>query len=293
VSLHPGGGSLPLPSPLDLPATLHSGQAFQWRWAGPWAHCPLGDLLVAVRTEGPALCFRCPPGREEETARLLARYFRLEDDLSAVQRALSQDPVLARAVDAFPGLRLIRQGVWPALLAFLLSPASNIPRIERHLEDLAQAFGRPLALDLEGERLVRHTLPEPPALAEAGEALLRRMGLGWRARWVAETARRVAEGSVDLSALEALPTGEARRRLTALPGVGEKVAECVLLYGLGRTDAFPVDLWVRRALLECYFSGRRPTDHALTLWGRERWGALAGWAQTYLYHARRTRGPLC
>lgn len=293
MRLERGGGLLPLPDPLDLPATLHSGQAFRWRWRGLWAHAPLGDLPVAVRVEGSALRFRCPPGREEEAARLLHGYFRLEDDLPAVQGALRRDPALARAVDAFPGLRLIRQGTWPALLAFLLSPASNIPRLERHLEDLARTFGRPAGLDLEGERLVRFTLPTPADLAEAGEARLRRLGLGWRARWVAETARRAAEGTVDLAALDALPTEAARRGLTALPGVGEKVAECVLLYGLGRTDAFPVDLWVRRALLECYFPGQRRTDAALTRWGRQRWGPLAGWAQLYLYHARRTRGPLC
>ncbi|MDR7406589.1 MAG: hypothetical protein QN199_07390, partial [Armatimonadota bacterium] len=128
------------------------------------------------------------------------------------------------------------------------------------------------------------------AVAEAPDRMLREALLGYRAAYLREVARRVAWGDLDLDRLRTIPTEEARRALLDLPGVGEKVADCVLLFGLGHRATFPVDVWVRRAVEELYFGGRSRSVRDIRAWALDRFGQLAGLAQQHLYHYARTCG---
>jgi N-glycosylase/DNA lyase len=276
---------LPLKQPLDLESSLESGQAFRWRRRGGWWEGVLGWELVWLRQGPGRLEYRTDWEPPEAIAPALLRYFRLDDDLPAIQRSLSWDPRVAEAVRRHPGLRLLRQEPWECLVSFICSSNSNIPRITGTIEGLCQAFGRPVELG----RRRRFTFPTPEALAGAGQKALERLGLGYRAGYVARTAQIIAGGSLTLEALREAPYEEAKRALLALPGVGEKVADCVLLFSLEKLEAFPVDVWVRKALRE-YPEARKVKDAKLAAWARERFGPRAGYAQQYLFHRRRREG---
>jgi N-glycosylase/DNA lyase len=291
---------LPLPAgeALDLEATLRCGQAFRWRRAGEWWYGPhaggslalrLVDGAVEVRTAG------CTRGPEE-----LRRFLDLDRPLTALAGQLGAgDPSLARAATACRGLRLLRQDPWECLLAFICSQNSHIPKIEASLERLASRWG--VAHAWAGGPTV-HTLPSAAATAEIPLEALASTGLGYRCRYVRESARRVADG-LDLEGLRGLPYEAALSALLSLPGVGRKVADCVLLFALDQPAAFPVDVWVRRALHRRYPAELAAHDpslagrceralsageyESLVRFARNRWGEHAGYAQQWLFHNQR------
>jgi N-glycosylase/DNA lyase len=214
----------------------------------------------------------------------LQSYFRLDDDINAIYGEISQDKRVADMVARYPGLRVLRQEPWECLIAFICSANSNIPRIAQNMEKLASHYGSPIALD----GAVRHAFPTPVQLAEAGEMELRALGLGFRAPYVAQAALLVANGELDLDWLVRLPYADAKVRLMECPGVGPKVADCVLVFSLEKLEAFPIDVWVRRALGEWYFPGQKvPPDRVLLEWAQHHFGRYAGYAQQYLFHGRR------
>ena len=277
---------LPVSQPLDLAATLQSGQAFRWRPQGEAWSGFIGGEPMALRQVAGGVEVRCADGTREAMPAALWRYLRLDDDLPAIYRRLGRDPLLAESVERHWGLRLLRQDPWECLVAFICSTQSNIPRIARTQEALADALGRTTTLD----GIARNAFPTPEAVAGAGEDRLRRLGLGYRAAFVAGTAEAVARGGVDLDGLRSAPYDDARARLMALPGVGEKVADCVLLFSMEKLESFPIDRWVRRAVEERYFSGRTVPYATLASWARETFGPAAGYAQQYLFYGRRL-GP--
>jgi len=213
-------------------------------------------------------------------------YLRLDDDLESVYGEVAADKPLAEAIARYRGLRLLRQDPWECLASFVCSSVSNIPHISRTLQAVAEAYGEPVALD--GRWLYR--FPEARRIAEAGEEALRGLGLGFKARYVAQTASMVVEGWVDLASLRQATYEQARATLMKLPGVGEKVADCVLLFSLEKLEGFPIDRWVRRALVEWYRLPEKARYGELLSWAQERWGRHAGYAQQYLYHHRRLMG---
>lgn len=249
----------------------------------------------AIGAEGFAIS--SPPGRaEEETGlvrsssleELLTAYFDVSTDYDAlVENILRVDPALKEVVCGSAGLRILRQEPWETLVSFILSAHNNIPRIKRMVRHLCAAFGSPARWH--GKTV--YTFPTPPALADASVEDLRRLGLGFRARYVKKAARAVAAGYLDLAALAGLPTEAARKRLLALSGVGPKVADCVLLFSLGKTDVFPVDVWVKRALERLYFNGKPVPARALQDFAVRRFGDLSGLIQCYVYTWARARAP--
>ena len=173
-------------------------------------------------------------------------------------------------------------------MSFICSATNRIPRISANVEEMSSHFGRRLANDGDA----RHAFPQPGELAEAGERRLRDLGLGFRAKYLAPVARMVADGQVDLFALREADYSDGLEVLTSLPGVGDKVANCVLLFSLDKMEAFPVDVWVRRALQEWYGVDRKKklSDVDKRRWAQDYFGANAGYANQYLFHSRRLMG---
>ena len=272
--------------PLDLAHTLESGQAFRWRRDGAWHRGIVGPNVYLVREAPGGVEFESAPEPPEQTAEALRSYLRLDDDLAALYRRLRKDSRLREAIDAYGGLRLLRQEPWECLVAFVISVYSNIPRITGNIEDLCRRFGD--RIDAFGAEA--HAFPGPALLAEVGEAEFREMGLGFRARFLARLAGSVLERRLDLLALRRRSYADARSALLELYGVGDKVADCVLAFSLDQGDAFPVDVWVRRAVQESYFEGGKLTDRAVRLWAAEHFGRDAAYAQQYLFHRRRLLG---
>ena len=284
---------IPTTEPLDLANTLESGQAFRWMRESPprpeqWQRWFIGVLfgnVVRIRQVRKGIEFHCEPDDEAALAPSVRDYLRLRDDLEGICRSISLDDRINAAIAQYRGMRILRQDPWECLVSFICSATSNIPRIGANVEDMSTHFGCPIEVD----GRLRHTFPTPGELAVAGETRLRHLRLGFRAKYVAAVAGMVADGEVDLFALREAPYEEALDALTSLPGVGDKVANCVLLFSLDKLEAFPVDVWIRRALKEWYFSdtGKRPSDKDLRLWAQDYFGSFAGYANQYLFHRRR------
>lgn len=285
VRIDPAGGraSLPVRPPYDLQRTLRCGQAFGWEVDGTGATGLISGRIVRVQQTSDAIIVE---GLSEEPGlRNLRRYLGLDEPLADIERALAEDRVLRRVLPQSSGTALMRQDPWECLVSFITSAFNNIPKIELSLKHLARWFGTHVAGGI-------WTFPAPEQLAAARLWDLRRCALGYRAPYVREAARLVASGKVDLDKLDRTETGEARRILLALPGVGEKVADCMLLFAYGRGDAFPVDVWVKRAVERWYFRGRPKTEHQIREFAQRRFGSLAGYAQQHLFLSARTDARL-
>ena len=275
----------PVHKPLDLDATLQSGQAFRWRTDGEWFHGVVFGNIVKIRQRPGGIQFFSAPDDERDLEHPLRDYLGLQSDLDVIYASIAMDERVKAAVARYRGMRVLRQDPWECLVSFICSSASNIPRISRNVEDICSSFGRPVRLD----DPVRHTFPSPQKLAEAGEQRLRRLGLGYRAGYLAATAKVIADGKLDLMALREDPYEDALAALTELEGVGDKVANCVLLFSLDKLESFPVDVWVHRALQEWYLDGdaKKMSRLHMRLWARDYFGPYAGYANQYLFHDRR------
>jgi N-glycosylase/DNA lyase len=262
----------------DLRHTLESGQFFRWTREGDDYTVVRGLRLFRVRQE------RAELHAVGADAWFLQEFLALDHDLADVERRLRRDRKLWEALDFAPGLRLLRQDPWECTAAFILSIASNIPRITRNVADLARTYGSPLSL---GDLRAR-AFPRPGQIGD--EAGLRRLKLGFRAKYLHQAERLASAGL--LEEIAHLETEDAREALMVLPGVAEKVADCVLLFAYGRLGCFPIDTWIRRVMRDRFFRGRPVPDRAIRAFAQERWGDLAGYAQQYLYHwSRRTFRP--
>ena len=273
--------------PFDLASSLESGQAHRWRRSGEWYSGVIFGYLVHIRQDLFGVEYISNPTADATLEAILRSYFRLDDDIEAIYREITEDPRVAEMVSRYTGLRLLRQEPWECLVAFICSATSNIPRIASNMESMADAFGDPLTL---GEE-TRRTFPSPTRLAWGGEAVLRQLGLGFRAKYVAQATEAVAEGRLDLESLRSTPYGDAKAQLMELKGVGSKIADCVLAFSLDKLEAFPIDVWVRRALREWYFpDGKTIPDSALLEWSQSHFGRYGGYSQQYLFHGRRLGG---
>jgi len=274
--------------PLNLAATLESGQSHRWRREEDWYTGVVRGHFIQIRQTNDRIefCSQAGPKISKETSvvPLLERYFRLDDDLPAIYAEIRQDPKVADMVDRYPGLRLLRIEPWECLVSFICSANSNIARIHQNMEKLAETFGDPIAT---GDR-VEHAFPTPAQLGEAGEEELRRLGLGFRAPYVDKATRMVLDGRLDLAELIETPYPEAKTKLMECPGIGPKVADCIAVFSLDKLEAFPIDVWVRRALGEWYFPGQKPpADRVMLEWAQNHFGRYGGYAQQYLFHGRR------
>jgi N-glycosylase/DNA lyase len=287
--------------PLDLGITFTCGQIFRWWREGEWWCGTLGGTALGIRSTESGLEVRQTGvllGAEE-----IARFLALEDDLPLIYRRIGRDRAMRAAIGALPGLRILRQEPWECLAGFICSAWNNIPKIQGSTGFLCRRWGEPLPLVLDDREIVLHRFPAPERLASAAEAELREAALGFRAPNLLKAARMVAEGKLDLVELRRAPYQEALRTLRGVPGVGRKVADCILLFALDKPEAFPVDIWVWRVMRELYgrplrevlpeeppAGGAGPSERAyraIQAFAWRRWGRFAGYAQQYLFTARR------
>lgn len=201
-------------------------------------------------------------------------YFDLERDYFALRNEISREVVLAPACEFGKGIRILRQEPWEALCSFIISQCNNIPRIKGIVEKLCMLCGE--EVEFMGKKI--YSFPDAKSVALLSEKELEYLRAGYRAEYISEAARSVADGSIDLTHIMSLPTLDAKHELLTLSGVGEKVASCVLLFGLGKLDAFPVDVWMKKAIK--FFFGEGKFDYS-------RFGNLAGLTQQYMFHYMR------
>jgi len=288
-----------LPGGFDLQSTLESGQSYLWWRADGDDYgdgLPYGGgswYLTTTRAAGePAVVrVRQREGRVEwestiDADPVLRDRLRLSDDLDSIRAATPDDPLVEEAFDVFSGMRLVREPPFGTLISFICSAQMRVSRIHGMQQSLREAFGTPVRFD--GETV--HAYPTPEQLAAATEAELRELSLGYRAPYVKRTAEMVAAGTRPEDALEG-PYEQARETLTQFVGVGEKVADCVLLFSLGYLEAVPLDTWIRKTIAEYYPNCDRGSYAETSRAIRDRLGGeYAGYAQTYVFHHLRHGG---
>lgn len=272
-------------SDFDLAATLGSGQVFHWHQAGESFAGLIGDRPLVVSQPEPGVLHL-----SAGDADLARRYFALDHDLMEIRRTLpGDDEHLRRALEFAPGLRILRQPQWECLATFITSSLKQVAHIRQISLLLRRRFGVHVTT-AGGEDLFSY--PTPEALAGAGEAELRACGLGYRAKFLHQTAARIAEGAFDLEAVAQLDDAAAADKLCELSGVGPKIAQCALLFAWERLGVFPIDVWIERALREIYFAKARrpPSSKKLREFAWRHFGPYRGYAQQWVFHHARTGG---
>ncbi len=209
-------------------------------------------------------------------------FFDMKTDYASIKEQLKTDEVIIRATEIGSGIRILRQELWECLISFIVSQNNNIPRIKKIIESLCTNYGD--KLDFDGQEFYAFPTPEKLASAELEE--FKALGAGYRDEYISLAARSVASGKVDLKSISHLPTAEARKELLSLKGIGGKVADCILLFGMHRTEVCPHDVWVKRIFSEKYHieNINEKKGYALA-WSK--WGNYAGIAQQYLFFAER------
>jgi len=256
---------------------IDSAQCFLWTERdGKYGYVMNGKPVWLYKTEN---------GIEAEgdiDINTLRYYLDLDRDYGKVAMEYSHIPVARQAIEMFPGMRVMNQPVWEALITFILSANNNVTRIHTLTDALRTHFEQPEELKAQG----LYAFPTAEMLAGCTEEELRNLKMGYRAPFLIGTARRVLEG-FPLESLRDMPYEEAHKALVTLPGAGDKVAACVLLFGCGHTSAFPVDVWVDR-LLKSWFGVEVKSRTAMLREARKLLGSHAGLLQQFLFHAART-----
>lgn len=241
---------------LSLARTLESGQCFRWRREEPDGGEVIYRGIVGTRaarirqeTEGITLL-----DIKEADAPFWRNYFDAETDYEAILNRFSEDEILRRAVSENRGLRILRQEPFETLITFILSQNNNIPRIRGIVERLCIAVGEPIAAFGESSA-AEYGFPSARRLAEAAPSELEPIRAGFRTRYIMDAARKVADGTVDLSEVDRADYETGKAMLRRIVGVGEKVADCVLLFAYHKTEAFPSDVWIKRIMAEYYKNG--------------------------------------
>lgn len=270
---------------LNLSYTLECGQTFRWkRLEDGYYYGVAGTSFGRIKQTGRLFEVELS-GHATSEAEMRAdfeNYFGLNKDAEYQQitAALKMDEHIARAVNRYYGLRLLTQPAFEILISFILSANNNIPAVSRTVQAISKKYGQTLVLG----RYRGYTFPTPAQLLAAGEAeLAGELGAEYRAKYIVETTRQVAAQDFDFERLRDLPYDWAHGQLIAFPGVGRNVADWVLLFALGKHEAFPLDTWVTRAMETFYFKGQKTPPREIHKVAAAKWGDQAGYANEFLY----------
>lgn len=264
----------------DLAKSCNCGQAFRWRQhtdGESWL-CVVHSHAVKVSQTGDTVRINpCKRGQEG----LFIDYFDFERDYSAIEASIKRDKRLCVCLPGASGIHVFHQEPFEALISFITSANNNIKRISGIIERLCVLAGE--EIQFEGQKL--YTFPTAERIATLTEQQLKEIGAGYRAPYIISTAKIIADG-YELEKLRGMTTAAARKELLSFPGVGPKVADCILLFSLGHTDAFPIDVWIGRAMSELFFSSEAPTKAEMSVVVNEL-GCYSGIVQQYIFYYAR------
>jgi N-glycosylase/DNA lyase len=279
-----------IPAPdFDLAMTLDSGQVFHWEECGKGFAGAIADMAVYVEQRGNVLKVRggetpTRSPRRRPLSTMVANYFALDHPLAEICAAFPEDRIMEEARDFCRGLRIIRQPKWECLATFICSSMKQVA----HIRQISQALRKRFGDARKTEKRVVYTFPRARRLAQRSEKELRGCALGYRARNLLATARLVSSGAADLEAWSSLSDVDLRAKLCDLPGVGAKVANCVMLFAYERLRAFPIDVWIERVLRQQYFPrNKKIATEQLRTFSENYFGEHGGYAQQYLFHHAR------
>ena len=272
----------------ELTDIFECGQCFRWNVQADGSYIGVVEnAVIEVRKIGQDVVFES--NEVEDLEGLVKKYFDLDRDYEKIKQTLSNiDDNLAKSISYGAGIRLLNQDLWETIISFITSANNNIPRIKKIIETLARTYGK----EIEFKGKTYYTFPKPEEMAMATVEDFRKAGLGFRDKYVYKVVQMVQSGELDLNALEQMEeTSKIREVLLSLPGVGEKVADCILLFSdLKRLEVFPIDVWVRRVMNELYIKEEDETKvdkKQIQKLAYEKYKDLAGIAQQYLFYWKR------
>lgn len=258
----------------SLDRSLRCGQVFRWEKTGDWWEGVVDREMIRIRQQGRLLTF------EGTTREQVRDYFQLDLDLAHILRSIDRDSVIHGAIDTCRGLRLIKQPPWECLASYICATYANIPGIKKKVALLAENLGDPIS-----SRSARewHSFPSAESVAGSDLCDISACRLGYRAPYLCATAQAISRDPGWIDRIQAYDYATARRDLMCLPGVGPKVADCVLLFAFQKYEAFPVDVWISRIMQRFYGAPVKGNYEQTCCLGRRYFGAYAGYAQEYLF----------
>lgn len=268
----------------ELEHIFECGQCFRWNkqengsYIGTFKHNVFKVEKQTNRIIFTGIC-------DGDIQNICNEYFSLNEDYEKIKKNLAKiDKYLKKSIEFGKGIRILHQDLWETLISFIISANNNIPRIKKIIERLSQNYGK--KIEFEGKKY--YTFPSPEELAKASVEDLRNLGLGFRDVRVYETTQRVLKGKIDLQKIEKEKRiEEIEKNLLEIPGVGPKVADCIMLFALKKYQVFPIDVWVRRVMSELYFENKEQKPQKIKQFVEQYFGDKAGLAQQYLFYWRR------
>lgn len=213
-------------------------------------------------------------------------YFDMENDYGSIKKKIAEaDSLLLPAINNRQGIRILHQDFFETLISFIISQNKQIPQIKQCVKNISHKYGKEI-IGYNGETF--YSFPDVETLNSVSEEELRECKVGFRAPYIKSACKAVYDGNVTKEKLDRLSIRDARELLMTIKGVGEKVANCVLLFGLGRREAFPVDVWMKRIMEQMYFDGKDTKKCDIETFANEKFGAFSGYAQQYLFDYART-----
>jgi len=275
---------------LNLQQTLECGQCFRHEkiTEDSYKITALGKVLFVTQKAHTIEL----SATQEELDTLWLDYFDMRRNYNDVKLALSaNDSVMAKATAFSPGLHILNQNPWETLISYIISQHNAIPNIKRVVKNLCERYGKPILQTNHPNTqnttfAPEYTFPTPESLLEAGLDGLTSCKTGFRAKYIIDACNKAINGEIPLTRDVSTPTNELRETLMKINGVGNKVADCTLLYGYSRTDCFPIDVWIKRLMEQHYFGGVETPLKEISAFATSHFGELSGFANIYLFNYR-------
>ena len=270
----------------NIKQILECGQCFRWEKVGELNYIVVahGRVIEVIQENDKVTILNT---NEEDFNNIWLDYFDLKRDYSEIKRGLEHDDILGKSVEYGYGIRLLNQEHFELLISFIISARNSIPSIMKTIKKISQKWGTPI----EYKGNTYYTFPTPEQLKDATEEEIKETGASFRSKYIVDTIAKVNESSYDfdLDRISKLNADECHTALQNFKGVGSKVADCIMLFSMRKYSAFPVDVWVKRAMI--FFYGAEDASlNKIRIFARDKFGELAGFAQQYLfYYARENK----
>ncbi len=206
-------------------------------------------------------------------------FFDFSRDYTLIKNRLDVDPIMHEAIKYGDGIRILNQDLWEMIVSFIISSSNNIPRIKGIIERFSMEFGRPIKY--QGETF--YAFPTPDELYGLTREDLSVIRAGYRDKYIIDAINKFYEKNLTCDILFKMPTPEAKKALMTILGVGNKVSDCILLFGMNRADSFPIDVWIKRIIEYCYFDNKEQTINTISQFAQNKFSTLGGYAQQYLF----------
>lgn len=265
----------------ELPHIFDCGQCFRWNQQpnGNYIGVAFGRVIEVEKQGNEVIIYNTTL---KDFNKIWMKYFDLERDYSAIKEEFEQDELLKKAVEFGYGIRLLQQDPFEMLISFIISANNRIPMIKRAIENISRTYGK--KLEYKGE--IYYAFPTIKELEDVTLEEMETMGVGFRAKYIIKALEDLSNGTYDLTAIRLSDDDACHEGLKNFSGVGPKVADCIMLFSMGKYSAFPVDVWVKRAM-QYFYVAPDVSLPKIRQFARDKFGNLSGFAQQYLFYYAR------